>query len=416
MKPGLERIERLLLAMGNPHSQLPCVHIAGTNGKGTTAQIISTLFTQAGYKVGRFTSPHLHSYTERFTINGLPIAGEELLNYLDQTEAHIEKMLAEGYDHPTEFEILTAIAFLYFRDKKVDLAVIEVGMGGLYDSTNVITPLVSVITSIGLDHVAFLGNTLKEVAGNKAGIIKANVPVVIGDLPGEAQAVITETAQQKSARIYFSRSVSLHVAAESVFDGYRVDIATPRFHLNYVHYSLVGQYQLKNLATALTAAEQLLEKGYPFTAADVLKTLAVLKMPGRMEVLQSDPLVIADVAHNAQGAEALSQALRKLLPAKKKILLCAILDDKDREAILTPLGSGTDLCIVTRPEGHRNKKWREAAYAWSKIYPETDLIIEENISRAVAAALQYARQNNLYILITGSFYLMDQARRCFTSN
>jgi len=417
VKPGLERIERLLAAMGNPHSQLACVHIAGTNGKGTTAQIISSLFSQAGYKVGRFTSPHLHSYTERFAINDRPIPQEELLKYLDQTESYIKQIAFPPDDHPTEFEILTAIAFQYFRDNKVDLAVIEVGMGGLYDSTNVIRPLVSIITSIGWDHVKFLGNSLADIAFNKAGIIKERVPVVIGKLPPEAQAVIENKAREKSAPLFYNDQVLVKAVKASVDSGYLINLTTPRLYLPGIRFSLAGQYQLENLATAITAADLVREKGLNFTQEDITATLASLRMPGRMEVLQQEPLVIADVAHNAQGAQALAAALKEVLPRKKKVLVCAVLDDKDREAVLRPLAPNTELCIITKPEGHRGERWYQAADVWKRISPASLLLLEEDISRAVGLALKYAREKrDAYVLISGSFYIMDKARRCFTIN
>lgn len=403
--------------MGNPHSQLSCVHIAGTNGKGTTAQIISSLFSRAGYKVGRFTSPHLHSYTERFVINDHPIPQETLINYLDKTESYIKQIAFQASDHPTEFEILTAIAFQYFRDNDVDLAVIEVGMGGLYDSTNVIRPLVSIITSIGWDHVNFLGSSLADIALNKAGIIKENVPVVIGELPTEAQAIIEDKARKKSAPLYYSSQVSVKAINASVISGHLINLSTPRLFLPNLSFSLAGKYQLKNLATAITAADLIRERGYNFTPDNIVATLASLKMPGRMEVLQREPLVIADVAHNSQGAQALAVALNDVLPRKKKILVCAVLDDKDREAILKPLGSNTELCIITKPDGHRGEHWYQAADIWRKIYPESKLILEENIAKAVSLALNYARgKKDYFVLISGSFYLMDKARRYFTSN
>lgn len=412
IKPGLHRIERLLAVMGNPHNRFPSVHIAGTNGKGTTAQIIANVFIQAGYRVGRFTSPHLHSYTERFTINNQEIAPEVLLNYLDKNRSRVKAMLQEGFAHPTEFEILTAIAFEYFKDEEVDLAVIEVGMGGVFDSTNVISPLVSVITGIAYDHTAYLGNSLAEIAANKAGIIKKSVPVVTGILPPEAYRVINEKAALMETDVYASDEVAIEVVKVSLEKGYLLNINHKDWQFKNIEFSLLGNYQIKNLATALKTVRILHENGFPVSAEDLTTSLAGLKMPGRMEIIKKEPLVIADVAHNFQGADALAASLQEIIPNANKILLCGILDDKDVSGILSVLGTNTRLCVLTRPVGNRSKNWLYVQDKWQELFPEIPIITEESISAAVAVALRELQVGE-YLLITGSFYLMDKARRFF---
>lgn len=409
----MERIERLLKEMGNPERDLNCVHIAGTNGKGSTSLIIASVLAAAGYKVGRFISPHVHSYRERFTINGVEIEPLTLKRYIDEVEEKIENMTREGFPHPTEFEVLTAIAFQYFKDEGVDVGVIEVGMGGLYDSTNVITPLVSIITSIGLDHVEFLGGTIAEVAYNKAGIIKNGVPVVVGKLPPEAFKVVLEVAGEKAAPIYDSSLTWVEREAQDIY-GQKVTIDYGGYELKGVDFSLLGDYQLDNLATAYTALMVLKQQGLRISDEDVRTALASLKIPGRLEIVREEPLVIIDVAHNPHGAEALVKSLAALLPERKKVLVCGMVDDKDAYETLKFLGQNTSKCVITRPEGPRGKGWQRAADVLYSLYPELKVYQIEDITKAVEKGLELLSPGE-YLLITGSFYVINQARRVFVN-
>lgn len=407
----MERIEQLLKEMGNPEKDLNYVHIAGTNGKGSTSLIIASVLAEAGYRVGRFISPHVHSYRERFTINGQEIDAPTLKRYIDEVEEKIRSMTEKGFPHPTEFEVLTAIAFQYFKDEKVDIAVIEVGMGGLYDSTNVITPLVSVITSIGLDHVEFLGGTIAEVAYNKAGIIKNGVPVVVGRLPEEAFKVVLKVAQDKAASIYDSSMTWVEREEQNIY-GQKVTIEFNGHELRGVSFSLLGDYQLDNLATAYTALMILKRQGLKIEDEDVRKALSSLKIPARLEIVSRDPLVIVDVAHNPHGAEALLSSLNNLLPGREKVLVCGIVDDKDAYETLRFLGQNTIKCIVTRPEGPRGNNWTRAADVLISLYPQMEVYQIENIEEAVKKGLAVL-PSDAYLLITGSFYVINQARRVF---
>ncbi len=413
IRPGFERIQFLLQQFGNPHQKYPCVHIAGTNGKGTVTQIISQALADAGYRVGKFTSPHLHDYTERLQINGEPISYEEMNRYFDQIEAWIPQMQEKGLAHPTEFEVLTAMAFLYFCDKKVDIAVLEVGMGGTWDSTNVITPCVSVITGIAYDHMTILGSTLAEIAENKAGIIKEGVPVVIGEMPDEAATVIYRTAEQRKSSVI--RSATCEITVKNIHPlGQTIQIqgAFPELACEDLAYHLLGTYQRRNLATALTALWVLAGQGYGITPKSLRKTLAGVSLPGRLEIVSQKPLVFVDVAHNPQGAEALAESLQELFPEKNKILICAILDDKDAETMLKYLSIGTRKVIFTRPLGPRGKQWRRLLQLWKNLYPAIPAVEEEDIAHAIQKACLELKDAE-YLLITGSFYLMDPARKYF---
>lgn len=412
-KPGLERILALLAGFHDPQQHLPVVHVAGTNGKGSTSLMIADIVSAAGYRVGRFSSPHLHCYEERFTINGEQISAARLLFYLEQIEAYLFSW--QGNDRPTEFEILTAIAFLYFKDEKVDLAVLEVGLGGLYDSTNVIKPLVSVITGVDYDHMNILGDTIEEIAYNKAGIIKANVPVVIGSMPEKAQKVIAAQAEQLKAPLLKASDVMVERIGAPDLQGQYINLFSSHCKLSNQLLALLGDFQLRNLACAVSAVEVLLEKEFVIKAEDLARALPKMKMPGRLEILQSMPLVIGDVAHNPQGASALNHALQELLPDRNRVLVCGMLDDKDRAASLKSIGRACTRAVFTRPLGERNCNWHETARLWQEQFPDTPCFELENITAAVKKGMALLGEDE-YLLITGSFYVLEEARGYFLNN
>lgn len=414
-RPGLERIESLLQAMGNPQHNLNYIHVAGTNGKGSTSLIIADILIKAGYRVGRFSSPHLHSYLERFTVNGQEITEESIKSILDGIEKDIEAMLEKGEDHPTEFEVLTAIAFQYFKNEAVDIVVLEVGMGGSYDSTNVIKPLVAVITGVDYDHTDYLGTTLAEIAANKAGIIKPGVPVIAGIMADEALAVIKEQARSLGAPLYHSSQIKITRVGTPNLKGQFLDIEGISFKMPRVKFSLRGDYQISNLAAALSAIEVMKAQGYRVEVPYIRQSLTTLSMPGRLEVVQYSPLVIVDAAHNPQGAKALADSLDSLLPDGKKILVIGLLDDKERDATLVALGRNTRMAIVTRPQGSRGRAWQEVQIQWQKNFPDIKALSVENISEAVNKGLDMLSGDD-YLVITGSFYVLDQARQVFINN
>lgn len=374
--------------------------------------MIADIMSAAGYKVGRFSSPHLHSYQERFTINGQMINEETLRYYLDQVEASLPSILMEGGDYPTEFEILTALAFLYFRDEKVDLAVLEVGMGGRYDSTNVIKPLVAVITSIDYDHMDYLGNTIEEIAFNKAGIIKSGQPVVIGPMEGPAQNVIITQAAQLKARVIHCDEVLVSRVQVPTLEGQHIDLNSAHFKLNNLRLALLGDYQLSNLACAVAAVEILIEAKFVVAEEHLVSALQNLELPGRLEILQLNPLVIGDVAHNPQGAQALCSSLREILPGRERVLVCGMLDDKDRAASLEFLGVQSKLAVFTRPDSERGHNWRELSELWRACYPAKTSCEVESITAAVNKGLELLESDE-YLLITGSFYVLEEARNYF---
>lgn len=411
-RPGLERIASLLEAMGNPQQALQYVHIAGTNGKGSTALIIAEVLTRAGYKVGRFVSPHLHSYLERITIDGVEIGATKFWAILDEIDDHIRVMLDRGEEHPTEFEVLTAAAFRYFQLEQVDLAVMEVGMGGTYDSTNVITPRVAVITGVDFDHTAFLGDTMGEIAANKAGIIKPRVPVVIGPMDIEAYKVISQQAQAMQAPLFHSSDIKVIPSRPASLLSQEVDLEGPALQLKGVTYTMPGTYQRRNLAVALRALLVLRDQELEIDTNSIRSALAGVSNPGRLEVVCQSPLVIADAAHNPQGARALAESLHDLLPGRAKVLVLGLLDDKERAGVLAPLAENTRVVVVTRPQGSRSEAWQEVELVWRRDFPQIQVEIVESIELAVKRAMTVVTGGD-YIVITGSFYVLDQARRLF---
>jgi len=405
----------LLDELGNPQLAIPCVHVAGTNGKGSTSLLISAILTSAGYRVGRFTSPHLHSYFERITINGQEISGCDFNHYLDVIDNCIARMRANGKEHPTEFEVLTAVAYQYFADQKVDIAVMETGLGGRYDSTNVIEPLLSVITSIDYDHTAVLGNTLEEIAYNKAGIIKRGVPAVIGPLPEPALRVVADYAADMQAPLYSSALSQVVVGERQTLTGQYVNIAAPTHSLDQVWFSLPGAYQRENLACALTAISVLEGQGWKVTDQHILNALYDAYIPGRLEMVSREPLVLVDAAHNPHAARSMSRSLHDLLPDRDRVLVCGMVNDKDAWNTLKYLGQNTCRCVITRPKGERGSNWYRVYEAWKELFPEIPVQATENIVEAVEQGIHYL-QDNQYMLVTGSFYVLDQARRYFTAD
>ncbi|MCX5779439.1 MAG: bifunctional folylpolyglutamate synthase/dihydrofolate synthase [Firmicutes bacterium] len=413
--PGLERIESLLREMGDPQQGLQCLHIAGTNGKGSTSLMIAEILIASGYRVGRFTSPHLHSYLERFTINGQEISEPDFWSGLEEVAGHTQVMLQRGEAHPTEFEVLTAIAFRYFQQQGVDIVVLEVGMGGSYDSTNVIIPLLSVITGVDFDHTAYLGTSLAEIAGNKAGIIKTGVPVVVGQMGEEAWGAISRRAHALQAPLHRSSSIKIDLVEKADLDGQLLDIAGCGLQMSGVRLSLGGNYQRANLAVALTALQLMRGRGYRVEEASIRVALARLIMPGRFEVICRHPLVILDAAHNPQGARALADSLETLLPGRSKVLVLGLVDDKERDEIIRTLGSNTRAAIVTRPQGLRGENWLEVLARWQEIFPDIEVSAQVSIPEAVNAGLALLA-GKAFLLITGSFYVLDQARMVFINN
>ena len=409
---GLGRIEELLNRFGNPHRGLKVVHIGGTNGKGSTSAMLASILEKAGYRVGSFTSPHLHSYTERFRINKAEIAPERVAQLIEELRPHLEAMVADGFEHPTEFEVTTALAFLYFYREKVDFLVLEVGLGGAIDSTNVVTPLVSVITNIAMDHMDYLGNTIKEVAQVKAGIIKPGVPVVTA-ATGEGLQVIKEVSRGKGSPLTLvGRDITWeHISLSP--DSQRFTVRGHRGAYENLFLPLLGRHQQTNAAVAVAAAEVLMDFGVDISAGAVRKGLAATRWPARLEIVHEKPLVVIDGAHNYDGARCLRRALQDHFSGKKMILVIGMLADKERARVAAELAGAAGAVVVTKPNSPRAGKWRELAVEAERYTPEVYLV--EDIKKAVNKALSLAGPEDM-VCITGSLYTVAEARELLRQN
>lgn len=333
VRPGLENIRELLTRLGNPERRIKCIHVAGTNGKGSVVCMISTVLTAAGYRTGRYISPVLSDYREQFVIDGKMIGKAELGRYMEILRDAADGMVSDGLAHPTRFELETALAFLWFADKKCDLVVVETGMGGLLDATNVIpAPLLCVLTSISMDHMAALGKTLAQIAGQKAGIIKSGSRVVSMEQRPEAMAVIEETCRRLGC--------PLDVAKPSEARGIRRGLERTR--LSWGAYKnlmipLAGSYQTDNCVLALHALHGLAEMGYGIPEEGLRAGLASVQWHGRFEVIGKKPLFVVDGAHNGDGAGRLAESLGLYFADRRIILITGILKDKQADRILEQL-------------------------------------------------------------------------------
>lgn len=391
-KPGLDNTLRLLAHVGNPHQQLKAVHVAGTNGKGSTSHLIAASLQASGLKVGLFTSPHLIDLRERIRLNGEPIGEADVVEFIEQNRDFLDTT------QPSFFETMTALAFAYFVKQQVDIAVVEVGLGGRLDSTNVLTPILSVITNIGLDHTEFLGTTLKQIAREKAGIIKPGVPVVIGESHPQTMNVFLDRAQEcdilgegletTNCRIWFAdqcgylRSQRLRFAPEC---------------------ELHGLYQEQNLQTAYVALRELgikneaIRKGFE----NVCKMTG---LRGRWETLQTKPLVICDTGHNSHGLQYVARQL-KTLPYPQIYIVFGQVNDKDTDVSLRLMPRGEKYhYIFTKPDTQRARSAQEMLALWGK----EGAISIENPDAAINYALSHATEEDA-IFIGGSNYLVGHA-------
>lgn len=401
-KLGLDNITCLLDKLGNPQDDLKVIHVAGTNGKGSTVSFISKILDSAGYRVGIFTSPFLEKFTERIRINDNHIPDGDLGRITGIIKEKVEEMLAEGNAHPTEFEIVTAIAFLYFKEAQVDYVALEVGLGGRMDSTNVVKkPIMTVITPVALDHTEFLGDTLYAVAGEKAGIMKDHVPCVIYPQQPEAMKRIKEVALERNAELTivdFTRCKIIEMSLEGT---------TFEFCNQHYKIGLCGTHQVYNAIVAMTAVEKLVDKKEcTVTHQQILKGLETTKWGGRFEVMSHKPLVIIDGAHNLHGAIGLEQALESYLKGKKLAAVIGILGDKSYEDIIDLLAPRFSEVVVTEPDNPRALAM-ETLGSLIEGYGIT-VQYQRNIQKAVDQALEIKNLDGL--IIFGSLYMIGAVR------
>lgn len=396
IKLGLDNIEALVRAAGDPHRAVPTIHVGGTNGKGSVCAMVSAILQAAGYRVGRFTSPHLIDVSERFLINSEPIPEAAL-------EAHIEffrRVCASIEGTPTFFEMTTAIAFRHFAMERVDAAIIEVGMGGRFDSTNVVAPVATAITNIDLDHTAYLGDTLAKIAFEKAGIIKPGVPCVTAERHADPFDVFTARAAEVGAPL-LQLGRDFHREAHGTPWAQRIDFTQGDLALRDMPLALAGRYQCDNAAVAAALAVQLMPNFPRVTPAHIATGLATASWPCRVERVLDAPPVFIDVAHNGAGARRLAELFDQC------VLVFAASSDKDRDAMLDALRPRAKHIILTRFEGKRATPVEELA----ALLPEGSFETRQDLPAAIARGLELATAD-CPLLITGSIYAAGEARAC----
>jgi dihydrofolate synthase/folylpolyglutamate synthase len=401
----LRRIENLLEKLDNPHLAAKTVHVAGTKGKGSTTAIISSVINQAGYGTGLYTSPHLFSFTERIQANGRPIPEETFANLTEKIKPSIEAVNREGKGQCTTFEILTALGFTYFREIKADYQVIEVGLGGRLDATNVVRPEVCVITSISLDHTDLLGATVASIAGEKAGIIKNGNTVVCAPQCVEAMTVIEDICRQRDASlIKVGKDVTWRRQSYSANgQSFSMQGLKAEYDLTI---PLLGDYQLENAAAAVTAVEVLIDRGAEISAGNIADGLKLVRWPGRLQVLRRNPWIIADGAHNAYSLQRLVEAIRQYFSFTRAILVMGTSSDKDIAGMVAEAASLTKDIIVTCSRNPRALKPEVLAGEFAKhgIKP----FVSPDVASALKQALLMAGTGDL-ICATGSMFVVAEA-------
>jgi len=408
MNFGLGRETELLRRLKDPHRKIRVIHVGGTNGKGSTSAMLAAVLQNAGYRVGTFTSPHLHSYTERYRINGHQIEIEQVARLITILRPHLEDMVRDGFEHPTEFEVSTAMAFLYFCEQAVDFVVLEVGLGGAIDSTNVVTPLLSVITNVAMDHMDYLGHTLVEIARVKAGIIKPGVPVVTAAEIPEVLEVIELACQEKGCSLVkVGKGVSWKPGGHSL-QGQSFDYIGINGQLQNLWLPLMGGHQLINAATALVTLEMLEKYRHAVLNEKAIRDgLAAVVWPARLELIGENPPVIIDGAHNYDGACSLRRALDEYFAGSSVIMVMGMLGDKERAKVVAELAPRARHVIITRPNSPRAGNWEQLADEARRYVTHVETV--EDIDAAVKAGLAVARKGDL-VCITGSLYMVADAR------
>ncbi len=426
IKLGLVNITAVLRHLGDPHEGLPSVHIAGSNGKGSTAAFLSSVLRRAGFRVGLYTSPHLVDFSERIQVDGVPIPTPKVVHFTERIRESVEKMTREGDLWPssdphfppegfdpqkttiTFFEFTTAMALLYFRESKVDVAILETGMGGRLDATNVIDPLLSLITSISLEHQQYLGKTLIQIAQEKAGIIKPERPLLTSARQPRVLALFRQKCQELRCPFYAWRK---DFSAKEL--GPQLIRFRGRSHQwSNLRLGLAGSHQVINASLALAGVEVLMESGFAVHEEHLRKGLAEVKWPGRLELVGEHPRILLDGAHNPAATRVLRKALQEGFPRRRLILVLGIMADKDIPRMMADMVPLANVVILTRPRMDRAASLKVLGAQASPFQKPVVEVAE--VDQALARALAEAEGEDL-IVVTGSLYTVGEARSYLVS-
>jgi len=426
IKLGLVNITAVLRHLGDPHEGLPSVHIAGSNGKGSTAAFLSSVLRRAGFRVGLYTSPHLVDFSERIQVDGVPIPTPKVVHFTERIRESVEKMTREGDLWPssdphfppegfdpqkttiTFFEFTTAMALLYFRESKVDVAILETGMGGRLDATNVIDPLLSLITSISLEHQQYLGKTLIQIAQEKAGIIKPERPLLTSARQPRVLALFRQKCQELRCPFYAWRE---DFSAKEL--GPQLIRFRGRSHQwSNLRLGLAGSHQVINASLALAGVEVLMESGFAVHEEHLRKGLAEVKWPGRLELVGEHPRILLDGAHNPAATRVLRKALQEGFPRRRLILVLGIMADKDIPRMMADMVPLANVVILTRPRMDRAASLKVLG-AQASAFQKPVVEVAE-VDQALARALAEAEGEDL-IVVTGSLYTVGEARSYLVS-
>jgi len=408
---GLGRVRKLLAALGDPHRAYPTVHVTGTNGKGSVSKMLACILQEAGYRTGLYVSPHLEKFNERISINGVDISDLNLEEAVAKVRPLVDALAKKG-EQCTYFEATTAVAFEYFRKAKVDVAVIEVGLGGRLDATNVIDPLVSVITNVSLEHTDVLGKTVQKVAYEKAGIIKPGRPVITGAWDRKAVDVIWATAKKRKAPFYMMQREVRRRSNAVTMEGQTFSVYTDRESYMKLFTPMLGDFQQENAAVAVLSAEILGESGLRITPEHVRKGLAKAVVPCRMELVGQKPKILLDSAHNPAAAEraaAFVAGLRAEAGFERVHLLFGILSDKDLGNVLGPMLKVADTLTFTQPTTGRALPVDKARKKVTALAGKKGLSLISRPENALRTALKLSGKKDL-VWVTGSMYLVGEVR------
>ncbi len=405
IKLGLDRIKYICKELGEPQNNYKCIHVAGTNGKGSVCRFLQSILTIGGYKTGVYTSPHLQRFSERLIIDNKEISEPDVVLLANKIKPIIEQM-SKKENTPTFFEIVTAMAFLYFKEKKVDYAVIEVGLGGRFDATNIIEPLLSIITNVTLEHQDILGHRLEDISYEKAGVIKNKIPVITA-AKNSALNIIKQVANEKNAPIKIIDETSWKKNKGGVnWQEFLISGSLKEYN---VKTTLLGEHQGENIALTIVAIEKLQMNGMYLTDEAIIQGIEKAVNPGRMEIVSFEPLIILDGAHNVAGAHYLKKTLGNDFVYNKLIIVLGILSDKNVKEMLEIIAPLGDIIVATKSQNKRATEPTKLREMIQKLNLKNQIFVKNTVYDAVEYALSIAKKDDI-ICITGSLFTVGEAR------